>query len=291
MFGSAFLALALGVSSALGSPYVNGTVARGCGSHISDEKILAAEAHFQANAVGPEAFAAFDAEEAAPVIPVYFHVISKDTTVAGGNVPDSQIDEQIAVLNAGYEGSGLTFVLANTTRTVNARWFNSVAPDESLQTTMKRTLREGGPEALNVYTVGFASGSGSGLLGYATFPSDYESDPEDDGVVILFSSLPGGSTQNYDEGKTLTHEAGHWVGLYHTFQGGCRGVGDQVDDTPPESSPAQGCPVGRDTCAGGGLDPIENFMDYSYDSCMTKFSPGQIARLQAQLRTFRGIAI
>ena len=108
---------------------------------------------------------------------------------------------------------------------------------------------------------------------------------------------------------------GHWVGLYHTFQGGCFGDGDLVDDTPPEAIASAGCPEGRDTCIGGGVDPIHNFMDYSDDeyvshirlgektpvlsdppvrvicSCLTEFTPGQITRLQDQVRTFRGVNV
>lgn len=93
---------------------------------------------------------------------------------------------------------------------MNADWFNNVGPDSSLQTTMKNSLRTGGASALNVYSVGFVSGSGAGLLGYSTFPSDYASDPKDDGVVMLFSSVPGGSTENYNEGR-VSRYISYWL--------------------------------------------------------------------------------
>ena len=162
--------------------------------------------------------------------------------------------DQTTVLNNDYTGTGLTFKLINTTRTINATWFNEVGPDTPEQTAMKTSFRRGGPDSLNIYTVAFENGGTDGLLGYATFPSDYNGNPKDDGVVIRYSTLPGGTFAPTNLGRTMMHEVGHWVGLYYTFQGGCDGDGNYVSDTPAEAEAAYGCPTTRDTCAAPGLD-------------------------------------
>ena len=213
-------------------------------------------------------------------INVYVHVIMSDTGV--GDVPDAMIADQITVLNNAYRGAGWSFTLVGTDRTRNSTWFG-MSPGSGPERQAKAALRQGTADDLNIYT----ANPGRGLLGWATFPSSYTKSPSNDGVVVLYSSLPGGSAVPYHLGDTATHEVGHWMGLYHTFQGGCTAPGDSVADTPFEASAAYGCPAGRDTCSAEGLDPITNFMDYTDDACMNTFTSGQDAVMDAAFSAYR----
>ena len=188
---------------------------------LSDAEVAAREKEFAKGAVakglghlrsdGTLALAA--AAPSAP-IPVYIHEIL--SAVGAGDVPASQITAQINVLNDAYAPSGFSFTLAGDDTARNDAWY-AAGPGSQAETQMKNALRMGGKGDLNLYT----NNMGGGLLGWATFPSDYAASPKLDGVVVLYSSLPGGTAAPYNLGDTATHEVGHWMGLYHTFQGGC----------------------------------------------------------------------
>jgi hypothetical protein len=221
-------------------------------------------------------------------VPIAVHVINKGAGIANGDVPQSQIDAQLSVLNAAHlaTGSPFYFTLASVSRTTNATWY-AMTPGTRAETDAKNALHVGSAGTLNLYL----SSPGKNLLGWATFPQDYAANPKLDGVVILNTSVPGGGAAPYDEGDTATHEIGHWLGLYHTFQGACTPKNDQVADTPAEKSAAFGCPVGRDSCTRPrqtGFDPITNFMDYTDDACMNTFSGGQVSRMDTLHQQYRG---
>lgn len=231
---------------------------------------------------GPERVSAID-------VPVVFHVIRSGKSVSQGNLSGATVKAQVRQLNKAFKGresgpgvrTGFKFVLDKTTRTTNSDWFD-LTYGGSDEIAMKRALREGGAGTLNIYSARLSGG----LLGWATFPSGYQNNKDYDGVVILDQSVPGGSAAPYNEGDTATHEVGHWIGLYHTFQGGCSG-GDQVSDTPAEAEPAFGCPIGRDTCSASGKDPVLNYMDYSDDDCMNQYTKGQKVRMHNQWDAYR----
>jgi pregnancy-associated plasma protein-A len=220
-------------------------------------------------------------------VPVYFHVISDG---AVGNVTQTQIDDQIRVMNLAFTGvyggvkTGFTFQLAGVTRTDNAEWFNA-GPGSPAERAMKKALTTNAPEALNYYST-----TAGVYLGWAYLPGLTPSRMFLDGIVVDWESMLHTSTRyldRYDLGLTAVHEAGHWFGLLHTFDGGCNAKGDYIDDTPPMRVPTSGCPLGKDTCPEPGLDPIHNYMDYSYDSCYFEFTAGQTQYMQDHFIHFR----
>jgi hypothetical protein len=233
-------------------------------------------------------------------IRVYVHVLVNPTPNPAlpfddvGRISAEKLEEQVNVLNLAYGGfgggadSGFRFRLHKVDYTENAAWYGADfgSPEELA---LKRALRAGKPDDLNLYVKG-GIGSPNSVAGWAYMPDILEEPAEVaflDGVVVDHRTLPGGPIPGFDLGHTATHEVGHWLGLYHTFEGGCSPWSDRVADTPAERSPAYEC-IPRDSCGGWpGLDPIHNFMDYTEDACMFGFTPGQAERSDVLSRFFR----
>jgi hypothetical protein len=222
------------------------------------------------------------------VIPVVFHVIRR--TDGTGQISDALLQTQIDVLNEDFQAYGggapgtntrIRFTLAGVTRTTNNTWYDDSG-------SYYNTLAWDPTRYLNIYT-----NSASGYLGYAYVPSSGGVVGNLwDRVVCYWASVgrPGPIGSPYDLGRTATHEVGHYLGLYHTFDGGCAGTlgcyqnGDLICDTLPEDGP-NFSPCTRSTC--GDPDPTHNYMDYSDDVCMDQFTRDQALRMRCTLLNFR----
>ncbi|MGD2089856.1 MAG: M43 family zinc metalloprotease [Candidatus Aminicenantes bacterium] len=221
-------------------------------------------------------------------IPVVFHIIHRSNGT--GNISDQRIRDQVSVLNQDYgaiAGSAgergyntkIQFKLAGITRTANDNWFND--RDER---GFKQSLGWDQNRYLNVYV-----NSAGGYLGYAYLPQEDAGDIYD-GVVVLYEAVGGryNGFDVYDQGRTLVHEVGHYLGLLHTFEGyGCfdgYSSGDLIADTHSESDEHYDC---RQTSTCGTPDDIHNYMNYTSDSCMYEFTPEQANRLVCSLVNYR----
>jgi hypothetical protein len=229
----------------------------------------------------------------AVVIPTYVHVISGHRRGERPKMSRGKVRNLVKILNGGMSGaqSSLSattryrFSLKKVDYRRNEGWYHAYVFGKRDQR-MKRALHRGGARTLNIYING-GGPQGQPLLGWSRFPWQYAGAPKLDGISINKAGLPGGRAVGYNLGDTVIHETGHWLGLLHTFQGGCTDPGDQVSDTPAEAEPSFYCETTRDSCTSPGLDPVHNFMDYSYDSCMNMFTFGQVRRMDAAYAKWR----
>jgi len=201
----------------------------------------------------------------------------------------------------GNEVSGLDmsiqFVLENIDRTVDDEWFSLYYEDEESLQSIGNALYDGNCSTLNVYTTDITeeSGEDTPVQGIAV-PSDacaflptvlriWEF------TFIDYSLIPRSQCDDPGKVDTLIHEVGHWIGLYHPFEGGCSGT-DFVEDTPQQTVVNTVCPIGSDTCPDQeGLDSIHNYMSYTGECCTYTFTEGQKLRSHSFLSIFRSLGL
>lgn len=236
-------------------------------------------------------------------IPVVVNVVYN--TVAE-NITDAQVKSQIDVLNKDYNAANIEVLNQNSydfagynTLIANCKivfvldkifrrqtTVTSFSTNDAMKKTSSGGLDPTSPTTkLNLWSCNM----GGGILGYAQFPGGSAAT---DGVVILYSafgtSQAGASATNYNEGRTATHEIGHWLGLRHIW--GDRRCGDDyVGDTPLHDGANYKCPGAghRSLCSGAPLEQYMNYMDYTYDLCMYMFTKGQLARMDGYISSSR----
>ena len=221
------------------------------------------------------------------VVRVHAHVLRTKTR---GGVARARIRSQVDVLNAAYAGRQSPFAATSPFRfrlasvdVTNRRTWSRLGEGTLAELQAKRSLHRGTSEDLNLYIAMMSTG----VLGWGTQPTRYREQPKMDGVVVRRSTLPGGHDGRHSGGDSAVHETGHWLGLLHTFAGGCGPHGDRVADTAPEAKPSYACRPQRDTCSAPGRDPVHNFMDYGDDACMDRFTTGQVVRMRDSWQRLR----
>ncbi len=240
-------------------------------------------------------------------IPVVVHIIHNGGTE---NISDAQVLGQIEVLNedfrklAGTNGDGygvdteVEFCLAKISPDGNCT--DGIVRVQSILTNhltyqraqLKQLSYWDNTRYLNMYVVKSING-GSGIAGYSSFPGG---PPDEDGIVVRHNYFgKSGTSATGTNGRTTTHEIGHWFGLYHTFNNGCGTDtctdGDYVCDTPPVANPNFGCPT-INSCSNDlpdVNDQIANYCDYSDDACKNMFTAGQKDRVHATLASLRSV--
>ncbi len=206
------------------------------------------------------------------VIPIVFHIIMDSN--GEGDITTDQIESQVEHMSASYSDRGIEFILGSVDYTVSDNWYYLSGEYEE---DMKSSLAIDPAHNMNVYSANLQDN----LLGWAQFPWWYDENSYMHGFVMHYGSFPGGYIENYDEGDVAVHEGGHCLGLYHTFQGGCAD-NDEVEDTPAQHDDNNifECDSTLDTCPDDpGMDPVDNFMNYTNDYCTIEFTGGQGVRM------------
>lgn len=175
--------------------------------------------------------------------------------------------KQIDALNTAFSASDISFTLQDVLFWEDA--FHASIQNGGDLASMIKTYRQGDIKTLNLF-VPKSPGKSLGIGGCISIDDLFmrKTVPlSADGCFLNANTLPGGASKRYNEGKTAVHEVGHWLGLLHTFDGGCDGDGDHISDTPAQAYATYKCDDEyQDTCpAKDGYDPIHNYMGYSYE--------------------------